>query len=41
VLQATDPQATMDLANEVTHQFQQLGIPGRMSGATLLDSLAK
>jgi hypothetical protein len=40
-LTATDPQATTDLANEVMHQFQKLGFPGRRPGAALLDSLAK
>ncbi len=41
LLKATDPQATMDLANEIMHQFQQLGIHGRKPATTLLNPLAK
>jgi hypothetical protein len=41
LLKATDPQATMDLANEIMHQFQLLGISGRRPGNTLLNPLGK
>jgi hypothetical protein len=41
LLKATDPQATMDLANEVLHQFQQLGIHGRRPGNTLPNPLER
>jgi hypothetical protein len=41
LLKATDPQATMDLANEVMKQFHQLGVSGRRPGNALLNPLAK
>ena len=41
LLKATDPQATMDLANETMRQFQQLGIHGRRSSSPLLNPLAQ